>query len=314
MRRIPLFAFLALLLPSSAFGWGCEGHQIVALIARAHLTPAVSAAVDELLRDSPIDPALNRFCQDRPADPMADSATWADDSKNQEKTSVWHYIDIPLSVVAVVSVDPWCPPIGPSVAGKNRPGCVTDAIAYELGILRDKSRPVAERATALRYIIHFVGDIHQPLHDEDNNDQGGNCTAMRFYSEERPANLHAIWDYKLIQHQLALDKLTQPAYADALNARFSARYAAVAKGKTDDAVAWAREGHAIAISTAYGALQPGIPVEIPDPKAVCNAERDKVQALHIAIGDGYFDKAMPVIDEQLATAGFRLAALLNSTF
>src|ERR1700683_3040263 len=107
MRRLFLFAFLAPLLTSSAFGWGCEGHQMVALIARAHLTPAVSAAVDELLRDSPIDPAVARFCQDRPADLMADSATWADDSKNQEKTAVWHYIDIPLSVVAIVSVDPW---------------------------------------------------------------------------------------------------------------------------------------------------------------------------------------------------------------
>src|SRR5580704_5399862 len=140
MLRILHFAFLAPLIPSSAFGWGCEGHQMVALIARAHLTPAVSAAVDGLLRQSPIDPALIRFCQDRPADLMADSATWADDTKNQEKTSVWHYIDIPLNVVAIVSVDPWCPPIGPSVEGKNRPGCVTDAIAYELGILRDKSR------------------------------------------------------------------------------------------------------------------------------------------------------------------------------
>lgn len=313
MRRIFLFAFLAPLIPAPAFGWGCEGHQIVALIARAHLTPAVSAAVDELLRQSPIDPALNRFCQDRPADLMADSATWADDSKNQEKTSVWHYIDIPLKVVSVTSVDPWCPPIGPSVEGKNRPGCVTDAIAFELEILRDKSRPVAERATALRYVIHFVGDIHQPLHDEDNNDQGGNCTSIRFFAEERPANLHAIWDYKLIQHQLAADKLTQPAYADALNARFSARYSAMTGGRADDAVAWAWESHAVAISSAYGTLEPGIPVETPDPKAVCNAERDKVQALHVAVADAYFAKAMPVIDEQLAKAGFRLAVLLNTS-
>lgn len=313
MSRILLFAFLVPLIPTSAFGWGCEGHQIVALIARAHLTPAVSTAVDELLRDSPIDPALTRFCQERPSDLMADSATWADDSKNQEKTSLWHYVDIPLSVVSIVSVDPWCPPIGPSVDGKNRPGCVTNAIVYELGILRDKSRPVAERATALRYVIHFVGDIHQPLHDEDNNDQGGNCTAMKFYSEDRPANLHAIWDYKLIQHQLELDKLSQPAYADTLNGRFSARYAALTKGKPDDAVAWAWDAHAIAISIVYGALQPGIPVETPDSKTACAAERDKVQALHIAIGDAYFGKAMPVIDEQLATAGFRLAALLNAS-
>jgi len=313
MHRILLVAFIVSRIPSCAFGWGCEGHQMVALIARAHLTPAVSAAVDELLRQSPIDPALTRFCQDRPADLMADAATWADDSKNQEKTSVWHYVDIPLSVVAVTSVDPWCPPIGPSVEGKNRPGCVTDAVEYELGILRDKSRSGAERATALRYVIHFVGDIHQPLHDEDNDDQGGNCTAIQFFAEDRPANLHAIWDYKLIQREMTQDHLTQPAYAAALDSRFSAKYAAVAKAKADDPVAWAWEAHGIAISIAYGLLQPRIPLETPDPKAVCAAEREKVQGLHIAVGDAYFAKAMAVIDEQLATAGFRLALLLNAS-
>lgn len=313
MHRTLLFALMVPLFASSAFGWGCEGHQVIALIARAHLTPAVSAAVDELLRASPVDPALTRFCQDRPADPMADAATWADDVKNQAKTSLWHYVDIPLSVESVTGLDPWCPPIGPSVEGRNRPGCITDAIEYELAILRDQSRPEADRATALRYIIHLVGDIHQPLHTEDNNDQGGNCTAMQFFAEARPANLHAIWDYKLIEHQLAQTKLTQPAYAAALNSRFPGKFAAVATAKADDPVAWAWESHRLAESTAYGLLEPGIPVETPDPKAVCGAERDKVQALHIAIAEAYSEKAMPVIDEQLAIAGFRLAVLLNAT-
>ena len=82
-----------------AFGWGCEGHQMIALIARAHLTPAASAAVDQLLSANPIDPALSRFCNDRPADLMADSATWADDERNIDKTTAgWHFIDIPLAV------------------------------------------------------------------------------------------------------------------------------------------------------------------------------------------------------------------------
>jgi hypothetical protein len=286
---------------------------MVALIARAHLTPAVSAAVDDLLRSNPIDPALTRFCQDRPNDLMADSATWADDAKNQEKTVVWHYIDIPRSAQATTSLDPWCPPIGPSVDGKNRPGCITEAIEYEVGILRDKSRSPSERATALRYIIHFVGDIHQPLHDVDDNDQGGNCTAIQFFGEDRPANLHAIWDYKLLQHELEKDKLTQAAYATSLNTRFEAKYSAMAasEAKADDPVAWAWETRAIAVSNTYGNLEPGIPAATPDPQSVCAAHREKVQAMHIAIGQSYFSKAMPVVDERLAIAGFRLALLLN---
>jgi nuclease S1 len=311
MRSLLFTVLMAPLLASSAFGWGCEGHQIVALIARVRLIPAVSAAVDDLLRSDPIDPALTRFCKDSPKDLMADSASWADDTKNQEKTSIWHYIDIPRSADKVTSVDPWCPPIGPSVDGKSRPGCITNAIEYELGILRDKSRPAAERATALRYVIHFVGDIQQPLHDEDNDDQGGNCTAMRFFSEERPANLHAIWDYKLIQHQLEQDKLTQVQLAASLNDRFAAKYAAIAAAKPDDPTAWAWQAHAIAISNTYGNLDPAIPVVAVGASAGCNAERDKVAALHIVIGDAYYNKAIPVIDEQLATGGFRLAVLLN---
>ena len=311
----PVFriALLAPLLSVPAFGWGCEGHQMVALIARARLNPGVSAVVDDLLRAGPIDATLNRFCKDRPDDLMADGATWADDAKTPEKTSVWHYVDIPRSVKTVTSLDPWCPEIGPATDGKNRPGCITKAIEFELAILRDKSRPAADRATSLRYIIHFLGDIHQPLHDDDNNDQGGNCTAMQFFAEEKPVNLHAVWDYKLIQHELEKDKQSQVAYAAALNIRFQSRFPGIAAALADDPVAWAWETHAIAETTTYGNLEPGIPVEVPDSKAVCAAERDKVQALHIAIGDSYFGKAMPVIEERLATAGFRLATLLNDS-
>src|SRR5271157_1467643 len=106
--RTLLAAIAALpLLSASAFGWGCEGHEMVALIARAHLTPQVSAEVDRLLRASPIDPALNRFCKDRPSDLMADSATWADDVKNTEKTGDWHFIDIPRAVTSGDAAK-WC--------------------------------------------------------------------------------------------------------------------------------------------------------------------------------------------------------------
>src|SRR5580692_2679659 len=136
------FSLLAALpmLSGSAFGWGCEGHQMIALIARAHLTPAASTAVDRLLRASPIDPVLNRFCKDRPNDPMADSATWADDARNIEKTAEWHYIDIPLAIhtgtVPAGDAMKWCPPLS-----DGRPGCIATAIDYEWAILRDGKQP-----------------------------------------------------------------------------------------------------------------------------------------------------------------------------
>jgi nuclease S1 len=293
------------------FGWGCEGHQIVALIARAHLTPAAASAVDQLLQRNPIDPSLHRFCQNRPADLMADASTWADDVKNTEKTGAWHFVDIPLTVGTRTSLAPFCHTIGISAGGKDRPGCITNAIQYEQSILRDQTRSGAERAGALRYVIHFAGDIHQPLHDCDNNDRGGNCTAVRFFAEQIPANLHAVWDYKLIARELSKQHATEIEYARRLDQKFAgqAGWARIASP-----VDWAWEGHRLARTAAYGYLNPPIPFETPDARADCEVERDKVTALHIAVGSQYSGKALPIIDEQLAKAGYRLAVLLNSVW
>src|SRR5580704_6130260 len=126
MRPILTLLTVLPLTTGCAFGWGCEGHQMIALIARAHLTSAASSAVDRLLRENPIDPALSRFCKDRPNDLMADSATWADDARNIEKTAEWHYIDIPLAVRAGSDVMQWCKP-----TADGKPGCIVSAIDYE---------------------------------------------------------------------------------------------------------------------------------------------------------------------------------------
>lgn len=314
MRRILWLVLAAPFFPSSALGWGCAGHQIVAMIARAHLTPTVSAAVDALLKSGPIDAALNRNCTD-PADPMVDVTTWADDVRNSAKTGLWHYVDIPLSVTRTGgSVDAWCPDITTPPVGQNWPGCVTKAIDYNVAVVKDQSRTASDRASALRYVIHLVGDIHQPLHAEDNDDQGGNCTSFQVFKDERPSNLHSIWDSRLIQRSLDDKSITVREYAGALDSRFTARFGAMSSAKADDPVTWSWGSHAFALSAAYGNLQPAIPVEKPDPQLTCQMERDKVTALHISIDDVYYEKAIAVIEEQLATAGYRLAYLLNSLF
>jgi S1/P1 Nuclease len=301
----------------SAFGWGCQGHQIVALIARAHLTPAASAAVDRLLRENPIDASLVRFCKDRPDDPMADAATWADDQRNVDKsTETWHFIDIPLAVhsgsVPEREAMKWCAP--PAAGG---PGCIVSALDDQLATMRDGSRPSAARAQALRYVIHFAGDIAQPLHASDNHDQGGNCTSIAFFAEQKPRNLHAIWDTQFIARALDADHLTQPQYARKLDERFAGRWAEWGEPKANF-LAWAWDSHSIAESVAYGDLKPRIPTEPAGAgqadKDACSIEREQVSGLHISIGDSYDSEALPVIREQLAKAGYRLAGLLNSTF
>jgi hypothetical protein len=309
----PVFSLLALLpfATGSAFGWGCEGHQMIALIARAHLTPAASSAVDQLLRENPIEPALSRFCKDRPNDLMADSATWADDARNIEKTAEWHYIDIPLAAPSGSDAMKWCKP-----APDGKPGCIVTALDYEWALLRDMSQPAPVRAKALRYAIHLVEDLSQPLHAADNHDRGGNCTEIRFFSQEKPENLHAIWDYKIIARELEARKATQAQYAKTLDEDFARNWPLWGESNID-VPAWTWESHTLAATVAYADLKPPIPIASPDSgladDAACMAGRAAVAALHISIDDEYVSHALPMIREQLAKAGYRLAALLNQT-
>jgi hypothetical protein len=211
----------------------------------------------------------------------------------------------------------WCPPLS-----DGRPGCIVTAIDYEWTILRDTKQTGPARAKALRYVIHLLGDLSQPLHATDNHDRGGNCTAIGFFptpnpENQKPKNLHAIWDYELLARELKSTKATQPEYAQKLDESFSRDWIAWGQSKTDIR-SWAWESHKLAGSVAYGDLNPRIPVEpatagLAD-QAGCDTEREKVAALHISIGNEYADEALPVIREQLARAGYRLAGLLNQTF
>jgi hypothetical protein len=200
----------------------------------------------------------------------------------------------------------WCKP-----APDGKPGCIVTAIESEWAILRDKSQPAPLRAKALRYLIHFVGDLSQPLHASDNHDRGGNCTEMKFFSEEKPENLHSIWDYKIIARDLDARKATQTQYAKTLDEEF-----ALSESKID-VLAWAWDSHKLAATVTYADLKPPIPIA---PLALgtadqegCAAQRAAVAALHISIDDEYLGHALPVIREQLAKAGYRLAQLLNQT-
>jgi hypothetical protein len=310
-----LLVAMVLWLPASASAWWCEGHQIVALVARQHLTARAAAAVDKLLSENPLDPEQKRFCDGRPADILATDAAWADDMKNVDMTFLWHQIDIPLSDSKGDYMKS-CDPIGPLVSRKDRTGCLITAIDYERNILASSWESAGERAKAVRYLVHFFGDLTEPLHVADNADQGGNCTALSFPGEEKPQNLHSVWDGMIVNLDMKKRAQSQAAYARTLDAEFAKRWDDWGKQRID-IVAWAWESHNVARDVTYGLLKPAIPFEKPMrevPKAACEAERAKVANLHIAIGNDYIASATPVIREQLAKAGYRLANLLNQSF
>jgi hypothetical protein len=313
MKILPI-VLLAAATPVSAFGWGCEGHQMVALIASQHLTEEARTAVYQLLQENPIDPSLSRFCQPVATEPMADASTWADDSKRGEKTGTWHYLDIPRGVEHAELMK-YCAPVGDPAAnlgaGKDRPGCLLTGLQYEFDILKDRNRTPAERATALRYVIHFVGDLHQPLHTTTNDDQGGNCTSVTLFEDPKRGNLHGAWDYGIIGHFLKQANQTPAQLATQLDQRFQSKgqgwlHEPIDFGK------WIWEGHHIAEKVTYDKLHPKPPVAPAENGPGCAAERDQTTALKIDIDAKYAGAAMPVIERQLAKAGYRLAEVLNA--
>ncbi len=208
IQRAGIFAcllfFAVVSLPAPARAWGCEGHQVVALLAERHLNPHALAMAKQILSDVPIDPTLSRYCKPGANNPLADASTWPDDMRGQRpETAPWHYVDIPLGTTHR-EVEKFCDP---------KEGCVTRAITEELATLRSKDSNPKDRADALRFLIHFVGDLHQPLHGATNNDQGGNCVPVAFFdmqpqqrnpqTESYAPNLHAVWDTNILEKATA---------------------------------------------------------------------------------------------------------------
>ncbi len=165
-------SFLMLFSPMRALSWGCEGHQAVALIAERHMNAHALEMANKLLQAERIDPALSRFCSSQGLDLMEDSATWADDLRgSRPEASPWHYINI--------SRDARRSPLAEFCSAST--GCVTSALEHQIELLRSDATDARVRADALRFVIHFVGDLHQPLHCVSNNDEGGNCVPIDFF-------------------------------------------------------------------------------------------------------------------------------------
>ena len=308
---VVLAGMIGLMLAPEAGAWGCKGHQTVAYIAAKHLTPEARQFVQKLLQENPIDPTLRRYCGST-SDLMADVSSWPDDVRNDRKNGPWHYIDIPRGARK-----------GPLDAYCGQDGCITRAIAEQLAILKDKSADGLKRAEALRYLIHFVGDLHQPLHAITNGDNGGNCIAVRYLRyepllneghperESYSPNLHSIWDTEIVERDMEISNPRR--YADALDESFRAQIPAwEAAGIHVDEWAW--ESFTQAEEHVYGPLR--VPVEAkPDAKPATCSENDHVGRRmferHLAAGDSYQAQAGKVVEARLVQAGVRLAMILN---
>jgi hypothetical protein len=287
--------------------WGCKGHQTVALIAEKHMTPEARELVEKLLSENPIDPQLKRYCGVFAGDLLADGSTWPDDARRQLKNGPWHYIDIPRGA-----------PRKPLEEYCGEEGCVTKAIAEQWAILKDKDASAAKRAEALRYVTHFVGDLHMPLHATTDNDMGGNCVPVKYLwrsphlnNNSYVPNLHGLWDSAIVEHDMAgadpaeyavfLEETFRPNIDNWMQAGIQVEE-------------WAWESHDLAETVTYGQLSPKVPVEKPTPVHACtDADNvgNRMMELHVTAGAAYQAAAASVVEERLEQAGVRLAMMLN---
>jgi len=283
MRRLILSALLAAaaVMPTSALAWGREGHAVIAQIARGYLTPKAAAAVDAMLAsdtDTLTPPDLGA------------RASWADAwRKDHRETTEWHFVDTELDHPDLAAACFGFPASAtPASAGPEK-DCVVgriDAFARELA---DPKTDAAERLLALKFVLHFVGDLHQPLHAADNQDRGGNCVPLAL-GGPRTVNLHSYWDTVGVE---AIDP-----DADRLARTLAAEITPAQRKlwEQGDARTWALESFAIAKTSVYTVgSKPGCATDTAP----------------VALPEGYGDTAKAVVAEQLKKAGVRLALELN---
>jgi hypothetical protein len=259
---------------ASLDAWGVQGHRLVGLVAANHLTPLARANVVWLLAP----------------ESLADVASWADEYLvGVNQTAPWHYVNIPPDARAY-DRDRDCPR-QPGVAAGTRADawrdCVVDRIRYNEERLANPMLDRADRAIALKFLVHFVGDVHQPLH-ASAIERGGNGILVNVFGADtcggdpaRPTacNLHSVWDTQLIMHR----RLDDRAYAALLERQILQQQLRVRP--TGTAADWAMES--LTLSNAAMVAQ------------------------RASIDETYYQKNIAVIDERLALGGVRLAAVIN---
>jgi hypothetical protein len=262
MRRFLATVLAAFLLPASAFCWGPEGHDLVARIAQAQLSAKVRAKVDAILG---------------PGATIVSISSWADSIRRERaETAPWHFIDIPIDQPHLDMARD-CP----------KGGCVIQAIATFRAALKDAATPPSQRKEALMFLVHFIGDMHQPLHCSDNKDKGGN--EVHVILDGRQTNLHSAWDSGMLGRMGKEDELYPGLLKEAKKNR--------RKWSQGTVESWAEEAHQASIDVTYGKL-PVKPVPGPNPTP-------------IRLDAAYERAADPLIRTQIEKAGDRLARVLN---
>jgi hypothetical protein len=234
---------------------------VIARFAEDRLTPRALAAVRGLLE---------------PGSRIEDAAIWADEQREVRGSESWHYVNVPLTTAR------YSPGFCPSS------GCVVSKIEEFCRELRDPKAGLQRKRQALKFLLHFIADLHQPLHVGDNGDRGGNRLQVLFFGHG--TNLHSVWDSKIMERHTGNKQVWLWDMTFLANPGMVAGWS---KGTPRD---WASESLGVA-KIAY---------RLPGKQALIRPGTK--------LGNEYYRFALPVVQRQLAKAGVRLAYTLNEVF
>ncbi len=257
LKQLGVFVVaIATLAPSQALAWGKEGHRVIGAIAQQHLDARAEAGVRQILG----------------TETLAEASTWPDFMRSdpsefwQKTASPWHYVTVPKGKTYA---EVGAPPEGDAVTALKRFAAT----------VRDPRASLADKQLALRFIVHIVGDLHQPLHAGNGADKGGNDVRVTFFG--RSTNLHAVWDSSLVEdEELSYSELT--AW---LSARITPEQ--LTTWSTPDPLVWIGESASI---------------------------RDTIYPQGTALSYDYVFASKAVVEQRLSQGGIRLAAYLNQLF
>ena len=258
LKKIPgLAVLLVLSWPVQGAAWGPDAHRIVGMIADHYLRPEVRSKIR----------------QDFNISSLANVANWADHIRDKRSQGRWHYANVREGERAYVRQRD-CP----------RGECVVEKVRQFANALAEPGSLREERIESLKYLVHFVGDLHQPMHLGNKRDRGGN--KIRVIFQGKATNLHALWDSVLV---VSADGENLLQYARRLAQRPS----------LDDRLLWTRSG---VVEWANESREHALDLAY-DPQVVASTG---------ALAKAYIRKARETIDLRLTQAGVRLAYLLNT--
>ncbi|MDT8409004.1 MAG: S1/P1 nuclease [Wenzhouxiangellaceae bacterium] len=246
----------AVLLCSQAHGWGATGHRVAAQIAAGYLAPEARIAVAEILGP----------------ETLAEASTWPDFMRAnpsefwQVTANPWHYLTVP-------------PGKSYSEVGAPPEGDALTALEGFAETLRDPESSTDDKALALRFAVHIIGDLHQPLHVGNGSDRGGNDFRITYFGQG--SNLHRLWDSQMIDRR----QLSYTEMSDWLQAKISP--ADYRGWNSADPLVWIAESADL---------------------------RDRIYPDDTELGWDYGFRWTDAIDRRLSMAGVRTAAYLNRLF